>query len=272
MRKRIKSALDRLGLLESIEPLYFNSRSLTPRVLWNEIRPGARTAPDGHPYPPSDLIYAVIASRWRALYWTSGMEIVDHMERMTGAVGRPLDSLSSVLDFGCGSARLLRHVRSRTDATLHGSDYNSELVDWCTRNLPFASFSTNDAEPPLTYEDDRFDFIYARSVFTHLTEAMSRNWMRELHRVLEPGGLLYFTMHGEPLARGLNGDQRREFEEGGMVVTFTSVAGENLCSTYAGRRFVESELLADFRLLSFEEGGTDRHLRQDVYIAQKEPC
>jgi hypothetical protein len=39
------------------------------------------------------------------------------------------------------------------------------LVRWCRRNLPFADFGINHLDPPLPYEEEQFDLIYALSGF-----------------------------------------------------------------------------------------------------------
>jgi SAM-dependent methyltransferase len=70
------------------------------------------------------------------------------------------------------------------------------LVEWCQKNLSFASFAQNPLQGKLEYSDRSFDFIYAWSVFTHLTEHQGIFWIDELRRVLRPGGYLYFTTHG----------------------------------------------------------------------------
>ena len=118
-------------------------------------------------------------------------------------------------------------------------------------------------------EDASVDFIYARSVFTHLPAALTLDWMKELGRVLRKGGCLYFTMHGRPLAGGLSAQQKQQFEAGELVVTYASVAGENLCSTFASPAFVEENLMDGYALLDFVEGRNHEHLRQDIYLFQK---
>jgi SAM-dependent methyltransferase len=80
----------------------------------------------------------------------------------------------SILDFGCGLGRVLRRLPDLTGAQLFGCDYNRKLIVWCRANLPFAEFSTNELERKLKYDDHSFDFVYALSVFTHLTASQHR--------------------------------------------------------------------------------------------------
>src|SRR5438445_1248741 len=74
-------------------------------------------------------------------------------ERITGFCRKhniEIAELDSVLDFGCGCGRVIRHWPS--GPTLYGCDYNPALVEWCQTNLPFAQFALNNLTPPLPYE------------------------------------------------------------------------------------------------------------------------
>ncbi len=102
-----------------------------------------------------------------------------------------------VLDFGCGSGRVMRHMGAeaeRAEAYL-GCDIDATSVEWVNNNLtPFRAFD-NEHAPPLKLEDGSIDFAYALSVFTHLTDH-SYDWLLELHRVLADGGYLLATFLG----------------------------------------------------------------------------
>jgi SAM-dependent methyltransferase len=59
--------------------------------------------------------------------------------------------------------------------------------------------------PPLELESGSFDLVWSISVFTHLT-GNSLPWLRELHRLLRPGGLLIATYMGRFTSELLAGE------------------------------------------------------------------
>jgi SAM-dependent methyltransferase len=102
-----------------------------------------------------------------------------------------------VLDFGCGAGRTLRHfTQEALECEFWGCDIDADSIEWlkATFTPPFHVFK-NAELPPLDLETQSFDFVYAISVFTHLTDSWSR-WLLELHRILAPGGLLLATFIG----------------------------------------------------------------------------
>lgn len=269
MKRRIKAWLHQTGHLDLAEELYFNLKTLTPGVLYRELSYRAWDAPDGFPVPPAAFIKDVIACRWNAVYYDSGKRIVDDMTDLLARHGLSFAHFEAILDFGCGSGRLMRHLDRRTRAALFGSDYNPALVQWCQKNLPIASFTVNQLEPPLPYEAGAFDFVYARSVLTHLPEPLIHAWMDEMRRVIRPGGFFLFTMHGRPLSAGLSADERARFDRDELVVIYTEDAGKNLCSTYATSAYVDHHLLQGFDRVDFLEGRPIEHLRQDIHLVRR---
>jgi SAM-dependent methyltransferase len=110
-----------------------------------------------------------------------------------------------VLDFGCGSGRLLRQFLDEARlAEFHGTDIDQEMVSWVRKHLcpPIADVRVNREEPPLDYPDDHFDLVTAFSVFTHIADGWS-DWLLEIRRVLKPGGLLIATFLDSGIARML---------------------------------------------------------------------
>jgi SAM-dependent methyltransferase len=148
------------------------------------IPPGALRARSGSPRLFSYMDGGRLAAR----------DVAEGISR----AGRSPDSVDDVLDFGCGSGRVIRHLPGHLPgARLHGSDVDADAIGWAQHNLPGIQFSVNPYRPPLPFEDDSFDLVYSISVFTHLNEQYQDDWLREIARVVRPGGLALLTVHGE---------------------------------------------------------------------------
>ena len=127
----------------------------------------------------------------------------------------------TVLDFGCGAGRTLRHFLPEADtAEFWGCDIDAESIQWLEQNLspPLRVFQ-NGPEPPLSPPDETFDLIWAVSVFTHLVETWS-SWLLELRRVLKPGGLLVATFMGEGMSDVIAGEEWAEERVGMNVLRY----------------------------------------------------
>lgn len=108
-----------------------------------------------------------------------------------------LRTASAILDFGCGSGRLTRHLRCIDGIRLVGTDVDPETIKWCDTNLRGIEFHVNGFRPPLSFAvDNVFDLVLASSVFTHIPLDLRDGWLREIHRVLKPNGLFICTVHG----------------------------------------------------------------------------
>ena len=124
-----------------------------------------------------------------------------------------------VLDFGCGSGRVLRHfLDEATSGEFWGCDIDAPSIEWMRANLspPLHCF-VNDHSPPLDLPDDAMDLVWATSVFTHIADLWAY-WLLELHRVLAPGGLLIASFLGEGMWEARVREPYREDEVGMTVV------------------------------------------------------
>ncbi len=195
------------------------------------------------------------------------------------ATGLRLGDVGSVLDFGCGTGRLLLSWwldgRARR---LCGCDVNPRLAAWSSRNLPEEiEIVSSELDPPLPWPAESFDLVQCVSVFTHLSSERQRCWIEELRRLLKPGGLLLLTLHGRLYVDLLAGpEERRAFEERGYLELSHGREGSNQFGAFHARRRAE-ELLEGFELVSFFERGSWGEepplfpiaMFQDVYLARK---
>lgn len=226
--------------------------------------------PDGLPIPPDNLLYLVGGAVSVSGYYRTGQKAREGIERILGKAGLEVEDFGDVLDFGCGCGRLLRQWEDIETKRLHGCDYNPKLVRWCQENLPY-SVSMNGLHPPLNYEDESFDFVYALSVFTHLTGPSQLAWVEELRRVLRPGGVLMVSLMGESHAeRLLRPEEAERFRSGDMVVTTEAMEGTNVCAAFHPPEYVEEGRFAEgFEVLAVDLGGALGNGRQDQWLFRK---
>ena len=255
-----------LGLLDYAR----SGRATLDRLSWlpRNLRYTWSTAVDLDPIPPTSLIRLATGTPSIAWYAEGGRLAAESIREALGRQGAVIANGRRLLDLGCGCGRVIRRWAD-TGARLSGTDYNARLVEWYRRNLPFATFETNDLTPPLGYDDDTFDVIYALSVLTHLPETLQLQWMDELDRVLRPSGFLIVTTHGEQYLPELDDDERQQFESGRLVVRHPGEVGSNRCGAYAPEQFVRTTLTRGLTVAEFVPNGATGNPYQDLVVFQK---
>jgi len=235
----------------------------------NESQQPVQHGPDGLPLPPGRLIRLVAGTDDTDWFLEGGKQAVLSMCEMLACQGVTLERLESILDFGCGSGRVLRHWKSLKGPAIHGTDYNPELVSWCTTNLPFARCRVNRLGGPVDYPAASFGLVYAFSVFTHLTEEGQTFWINELSRVLAPGGFLLLTTHGEHYLPELSSSEQALFRNGQLVVHDSKRAGSNRCAAFHPEAYVRQSLAQGLEVVVFVPKGARGNPWQDAYLLRK---
>jgi SAM-dependent methyltransferase len=265
VKRRLARLLGRLGVLAPASRVYGRFDYLRARARARG-RP-APVAPDGLPLPPPRLVYLVSHTADLGWYLDGGRLAAESLRELLAADCAPIDGVRSLLDFGCGCGRVVRHWRGLA-ADVHGSDLNAAAITWCELNLPFR-FAVNGLAPPLPYEDDAFELVYALSVLTHLPEELQLAWMDELARVLAPGGRLALSTHGERYRDRLDAGERARFDSGELVARRGEVAGSNLCTTFHPPAWVRSRLARGFEVAAHVPEGACGNPHQDLWLLRK---
>lgn len=242
--------------------------SLNPKLRARNARFVSRGAPDGLPIPPPSLVYDVFERYDIEGFFTRGSLWAECIREILIRNGFNIGEFDSILDFGCGCGRVLRQWRSLVGPTLYGSDCNPRLVKWCQESLPFAKVSRNDSDSNLGYEDAAFDFVYAISVFTHLSESAQRFWFEEIARVLRPGGCLLVSVYGPSWIDRLAPAERRRFESGQLVVHNGRYSGKNVCEAFHPELYIRNQLARRYSVIDFVLTGAN-YAYQDVFLLQR---
>jgi len=122
----------------------------------------------------------------------SPIEVDRHLMRVrTFLAPRPTDR---ILEVGCGRGFLTRHVQSIASDTT-GIDLNAQAI----ANAVATDLRVMDA-CRLEFDDQTFDQIYSFHAIEHIPD-LSRA-LREMDRVLKPGGRILLVYPAEPI-RGL---------------------------------------------------------------------
>jgi len=251
VKRSLLRFLDRIGLLLRVYRLYEGLRAL---------RAWGGSGGDGLPLPPARYRLMVAGTPGAEWFLSSGQAAAGSIRN---AVPVPLESLGSILDFGCGCGRVVRWWRE-LPGDVTGTDFHPGLVAWCRDNLPFGSFDVNDAEPPLRYPDRSFDLVYGLSVLTHLPVESQRRWLDELARVAREWVVL--SVHGGPYRARLTDEEQATFDAGEVVVRWGVVAGTNLCTAFHPRSAFEGLVSPRFELVSYEHQGAKGNPPQDLAL------
>jgi SAM-dependent methyltransferase len=250
--------------------LLFGFREGRPGVSEDFRRRVAQVMALAAPHPPPELLKRVHGSENEAEFDRVGKTVALELFAAASRHAAPAE-VSRLLDFGCGSGRVLRFLPLLfPGARITGSDIDSQAIAWCRGQFPGLSFQTNGIRPPLEAPAEHFDCVLGVSVFTHLPEDMQRAWLDELRRITKRTGLLLLTFANPRLIRHrLEPEQRAKLEGDGFFYhAYRSTEGlpDYYQAAWHTWAYVEKVWSEYFELLSYHPGGINSH--QDLVCAR----
>jgi 2-polyprenyl-3-methyl-5-hydroxy-6-metoxy-1,4-benzoquinol methylase len=110
--------------------------------------------------------------------------------RRVKMIGSHLKPGMTILELGCGAGYFTKEL-ARSGAEIMAVDLSADLLEIAKANCPASNvrYEIQDA-CALTYSDATFDSVVGSSILHHLEIEPA---MREIRRVLKPGGTIYFT-------------------------------------------------------------------------------
>ena len=129
-------------------------RKMAQRRFHDELRgrlPRSFQALDPGPPAPEHLLRTTAGmteaevEKWLNpdFYFRTGLEQMREFIHALDAVSLNIRTVGTTFELGCGSGRLLRHLRCIQGIRLVGSDVNGDCVKWCREHLPGIEFYQN---------------------------------------------------------------------------------------------------------------------------------
>ena len=159
--------------------------------------------------PDSDLPEPTVDTSYYVAYGRRGQSDAEFLAAATGVVNELEAELGRLkaeergnwraLEIGCGSGRLMRPM-SRHFLEIHGVDVAGDAIRQARDNLqdlphahPREIHGTNLED----FGDQSFDFVYSFALFPYIpSRELVLAFLREIHRVLRPGGLTRLQFNG----------------------------------------------------------------------------
>jgi SAM-dependent methyltransferase len=113
------------------------------------------------------------------------------MRRITDTVtARELDLPNlTILDAGCGTGFNLGHYKAGKGRDVFGLDVSMDALQWVRKRGSSRVAQASVADIP--FKSETFDVVFSFDVLQTLPPELSDHAIREMHRVLKPGGHLF---------------------------------------------------------------------------------
>jgi len=104
----------------------------------------------------------------------------------------------SILEVGCGVGSFCCLLKNNTNQ-VYGVDFSSKMITLAKTNCPSVNFRQASADK-LPFANKSFDAVVAIMLFHHLqAQGLLEKSLREIKRVLKPGGEIYILDHSGSL-------------------------------------------------------------------------
>jgi SAM-dependent methyltransferase len=136
-------------------------------------------------------------NKWtRDEFFETGRREIEGVIEYLLSMGLSTDPALPVLDFGCGVGRLTRALSHRF-RECWGVDISPTMVRMAeefNRDRDGCHFLLNEKDDLRQFADETFGLVYTSIVLQHIQRTYVERYLRELIRVLKPGGIFVFQV------------------------------------------------------------------------------
>jgi SAM-dependent methyltransferase len=224
------------------------------------------------PIPPKAL-QTRVAGAYYPEFFKHGRDMFYDIENILKKQGLSAFNFDRILDFGCGCGRFLIPLSFlMSPGKLCGTDIDGQAIQWLKENYAcFDDLNVNDSAPPTKYPDGTFDFVFSVSIFTHLPEEMQDAWLKELSRIVKPGGYGVFTVQGENFFHQVTKNSARIelLKKGFFYQNTRAIDGlpEFYQTAYHTHEYIRREWSRYFEVVAVHSKGVGNH--QDAVLVRK---
>ena len=217
----------------------------------------------------------------KAHYFGVGKSALHGIETALMAAGKPANSIRNILDLPCGHGRVMRFFKAAfPQAQITACDLNKPAVDFCSQTFAaqpvYSSVDVN--QIPL---HGKYDLIWSGSLLTHLRPEACAEFVRLWNTLINPGGLIVFTLHGRWVERSLATNRytyglksadvtallKEYYQTGFGYADYPGASGYGISVSSPAYVLSQFVALPDLKLISYQEKGWDNH--QDIVCLQK---
>lgn len=113
-----------------------------------------------------------------------------------------------VLEVGCGEGRGIDRILPRA-RSYSAIDKIADVIDGLKAKYPTGKFFSGNIPPLGPFADNSFDVVVTFQVIEHIQDDVT--FLKEIHRVLKPGGLAMITTPNRPMSLSRNPWHIREY-------------------------------------------------------------
>jgi trans-aconitate methyltransferase len=225
----------------SFQQLKYQSKN----IQWKNQHPFTALPPDTLLYETGKLDYAT--------YFQSGQEAAAEIESLCKLFS--ISPIQSILDWGCGVGRVTRHLPTYfPNANIVGADSNPDCIQWLQNNIPAIQWLQSNAADRGETLTESYNLIIALSVLTHLPANEQTNWLKKLHNLLHPEGLVWLSTHGKAYLHQLTHQQKKQLSEQGIITLGADKKGNRQMRTYHTYPGMKLLFGRDWEIVMFYDG------------------